>query len=102
MKHHDSQTMYALYEQWLSSGQCKADFARQHQLSLSIFYYWISKFERKAAAQQISPGFSPIMLEPSQHQPASSQPLAIVRFPAGTTIEFYTLPSGDLLKTLCS
>jgi len=46
MKRHDITEMRSYYDQWLSSGLGKKAFAHQAGLSVSTFYYWVSKFEK--------------------------------------------------------
>lgn len=96
MKRHDITEMRSYYDQWLSSGLGKKAFALQAGLSVSTFYYWISKFEKDYSPSTLQ-GFEPVGVTP----PSLGTPTAVIRYPNGVSIEWHgAADSLCLLKGL--
>jgi hypothetical protein len=94
--------MHALYGQWLSSGQSKAVFAKEHGLRTSTFYYWAGKFGKHASpppGPEQKGGFSRLAFQ--EPLPVHGrQALALVTFPSGGRVELYWPAGADFLKEL--
>lgn len=104
MKQHDEKEMLSLYNNWLTSGQSKKGFAEAHGLRSNTFHYWIKKFKNKNAAPTVSPvkgGFDRLSID-SPTLVAKAQALAIINFPSGIRVEFYSPLDAGFLKTLVS
>ncbi len=92
--------MHVLYEQWLSSGQSKAVFAKQHGLPTSTFYYWAGKFGKQASpplCPEQQGGFSRLAIQ--EPLPVHGRQ-ALVTFPSGVSVELYWPAGADFLKEL--
>jgi len=46
MKTYSKEQQESYYQQWQSSGMSKTQFAKDHELKPTTFYYWIQKFEK--------------------------------------------------------
>ena len=53
MNSEKAQRMFALVDQWRTSGQRRHEFCRQHQIKVSTFSYWVT---RKNRADKEQPG----------------------------------------------
>lgn len=103
MKRQDQEQMLDLYEQWQSSGESKADFAVNHGIRPTTFYYWSRKFEQ--ASLGTGSGFRRICIEETagNHE---GELMAAIQYPSGTRLELYSsfqhLNSSyvELLKSL--
>jgi transposase-like protein len=105
MKANNKEKMRHLYEDWLSCNMSKALFCRQHKIHYTTFYYWVKKFqaeETSAPASFQDKGFSRISIT----EPASSaqvlQPAAVLIFPSGARLEFFSPLEASFLKSLLS
>jgi transposase-like protein len=101
MKQQEEKKMHALYGQWLSSGQSRAVFAKEHGLRATTFYYWAKKFEKQQplAVPEQKAGFS--LLSAGEPVPANSRPaLALIAFPSGVSVELYWPVEAGFLKEL--
>lgn len=88
--------MRQLYESWQSSGLSQKAFALHKQIAPSTFYYWVKKFRQPS--EPTPKGFSPFLLE---SDPVGSQPLAVIHYPSGISIEWQGGANTlHLLKTL--
>ncbi len=100
MKRDEKNKMHSLYEQWLSSGQNRAVFAKAHGYRPSTFGYWIRKFQTGTEAEsKKASGFSKVDLE----LPISTnngQVLTIINFPSGIRVELCFPISALYLKEL--
>lgn len=100
MKRHDNNKMHSLYEQWLSSGQSRAVFAKRHGYRPSTFGYWIKKFQIETEVEsKKASGFSKVAFEypvSTSNAPA----LTIINYPSGIKIELHSPVSAFYLKEL--
>lgn len=96
MKRYEPNRMRQLYEQWRESNRPKAEFAAMHNISVQTFYYWAKKFEESTEAGSMS-GFQAIAMMGS-----FDRPVAVVRYPSGAQVEFYTAVEASYLKSLLS
>lgn len=89
MKRQDQEQILNLYEQWQSSGESKADFAVNHGIRPTTFYYWSKKFEQRGSESAVSSGFQHISVEglPSTNQ---GELMAAIQYPCGTRLELYS------------
>lgn len=102
MKRHDHEQMLSLYDQWQASGESKTEFAVNHGIRPTTFYYWARKFEQSGSGS----GFRRISLDEAfpEHR---DEPLATIHYPTGVRLELYTSirggmssPEIELLKKL--
>jgi transposase-like protein len=67
MEHQDKTSrMLELIEQWLQSGQSQKEFARQQNVKLGTFAYWVKKYKQH---HQPMNGFARIELGDTQLAP---------------------------------
>ena len=93
MNHYSSTEMRRLYDEWQSSTQSKATFARAQDIAPSTFYYWTRKFEQ---AQEERRGFQQIRVAGS----SAGQPTAVIHYPTGARLELYGVTEAAYLKSL--
>jgi len=103
MKRHDQEQMLSLYDQWQASGKSKIDFAINHGIRPTTFYYWARKFER--AGSGLAPGFRRISIEETSF--TTGELMASIHYPSGIRVDLYTSIQGcmgsssiELLKKL--
>jgi hypothetical protein len=83
-----SQRMYELVNQWKVSGKTQAEFAREQQIGLHTFKYWLQKFRSKDDAQGSFIPLNRIALTDIR-----------VRYPNGVEL---LVPAHTPTSTLCS
>ncbi len=92
--------MHCYYDQWLSSGLSRALFCQQHQLSYSVFGYWVKKF-RKNNGLNMPPlpgaGFTTLSFSPDSS--LSPPPLMVLTFPSGVLLELFSAVESAFLKS---
>lgn len=93
MNHYSSSEMQGLYDEWLSSTQSKAAFARQKSIAPSTFYYWTRKFDRTIPRQAV---FQQIRFTGS----SPGQPTAVIHYPSGARLELYGVMEASYLESL--
>lgn len=99
-KQHDQEQMLSLYEQWRASKESKTNFALNHGIRPTTFYYWARKFEQ-VNTESFS-GFHQIQVPGNP----PGELMAAIQYPSGTRLELYSsfqnLSSSyvQLLKTL--
>ncbi len=100
MKQRDENKMLSLYNQWLASGQSKKGFSAAHGLRSGTFHYWVKKFQNKTAVPAVpvaGGGFDRLPIE-GNALGAKTHALAIVNFPTGISVEFYSPLDAGLLN----
>lgn len=101
----NSKEMRQLYDQWFSGSISKALFCRQHKIKYTTFHYWVKKFRKE---DSISPtcsqdnGFSRISITESTASDQSKLPAAVLTFPSGIRLEFFSPVEASYLKKLLS
>lgn len=101
----NSKEMRRLYDQWLSGSNSKALFCRQHKLKYTTFHYWVKKFGREDSLSSAcfpDKGFSRISIAESTSSDKSILPAAVLTFPSGTRLEFFSPVEASYLKKLLS
>lgn len=93
--------MRHLYDQWLNSEVSKASFCREHKLHYSTFHYWIKKFAQEDSPGQDN-GFSRISFTQPLVSGQELRPSAVLTFPSGERLEFFTPVEASYLKSLLS
>ena len=101
MKQDNTPQMRSYYDQWLSSGLSRALFCKQHQLSYTVFGYWVKKF-RKDDAPGLAPlpkaGFTALCFSPDSA--ISQAPLMVLTFPSGVRLEVFSAVESAVLTSL--
>lgn len=86
MKKHNHEQMLHLYDQWRASGESRANFAINHGILPTNFYYWIRKFQQKAAPVS---GFHHIPITEPSHK-NQGELMASIQYPSGIRLELYS------------
>ena len=90
-----SAEMFPLIEQYLSSELGRASFCESVGLSLPVFSYWYSKYQ-KAHRSGSSSGFVPLQIH------GSGGAVLEVCLPGGSVLRFMSYPEASYLRTLLS
>lgn len=100
MKRYNSKQMRQHYEEWQASGLSKSSFCREKDIVKTTFYYWVKKFQ--SATSVVKPekqGFKPLILERNQIE---GRLVMRVNLNSGASLDFYSLPDVDFVKSLCN
>lgn len=89
------QIMHSHYEQWLSSGLSKSEYARVHELIISNFYYWTRKIEL-AQSSKGSVGFTQLDISPE----VEKDPIVVLHYPNGVKLDIYERIASVALREL--
>lgn len=78
--------MYALIEEWKSSGICQEEFCREHGIKIGTFGYWRTKYLKQQ--EPATPSFIPV-------QPSEPDGAVEITYPNGVKIRLmeYTAES---------
>jgi|SRR5680860_954027 len=97
MKRQSEQEMRNLYQEWLSSGKRKSEFADSVGLVRTTFYYWTKKFHSQEEAFSSGDGFQLLDTGSSIGQ---GRILAHIHYPSGVSLELYEAVSAEYLRAL--
>ena len=94
--------MHSYYQSWEVSGMSIKGFAKHHGIPSSTFYYWCKKFSDQAVTVDDRIGFTPLPVSSAEDVVQTAPPMAIVRFPAGISVEWYGDSVQELIDCLSS
>lgn len=97
MKRQSEQEMRNLYQEWLSSGKSKSEFADSVGLLRTTFYYWTKKFNAQEEASSSGNGFQ---LLDTGSSIGRGRILAHIHYPSGVSLELYEGVSAEYLRAL--
>lgn len=100
MKRQTEVSMRKLYQEWLSSGLSKSEFADTKGIIRTTFYYWTKKFSVLEEKNTEERAFQLIDHVPSRNQHVRL--IAHIYFPSGVSLELYEGVSSEFVKTLLS
>ena len=92
--------MTALVRQWETSGEGKAAFVRQHDLSLGTFEYWKRRVREAATTKVEAVGFAPVRIVAATDAPEPQAIIVVL-----VTGERLIVPAGaavDHVRTIVS
>ena len=101
MKTYSKEQQESYYQQWQSSGMSNTQFAKDHELKPTTFYYWIQKFEKlsiQSSKESVTEGF--VAINPLDVPIATDLPTAIIHYPSGVSFELFKTSDKGFLKTL--
>lgn len=88
------------YEEWRASGLSKSSYCREKGIVKTTFYYWVKKFQSAPLTNKpVKQGFKPLILERNKTE---GHPLMRVNLSNGASLDFYSMPDVDFVKSLCS
>ena len=91
--------MYRIINAWQNSGMTQKAFCRDHNLKLSVFYYWLGKYRKSGTDNSQPERFIPISLSHAKER--DNAYACVLEYPDGTTLRLRTLPGiTDLLCLL--
>lgn len=93
-KQRTRQEMYSLLNLWKASGISQQSFCKEHQISYSVFQYWLKKLRKEDCDQTAA--FMEVKISSAA---ASSAELEIV-FPTGARVIFKTPPAPSFIRNL--
>jgi transposase-like protein len=100
MKRYNSKEMRQHYEEWRASGLSKSSYCREKDIVKTTFYYWVKKFQSAPlTSKPEKKGFKPLILERNKTE---GHPLMRVNLSNGASLDFYSMPDVDFVKSLCS
>lgn len=76
--------MYALVQQYLSSGLSKKEFCQTHGIKVHTFQYWVSKYNKEQVKGN-EDKFLPLAIKESSRE--NSQVIRL-SYPSGMIVEF--------------
>ena len=92
MRHH--------YEEWQASGLSKSSYCREKDIVKTTFYYWVKKFQSAPLPNKPEKqGFRPVIIK---EQMLQGEPFMRMNLSGGTSLDFYSLPDVEFIKSLCS
>ncbi|MDO6437017.1 hypothetical protein Q4534_06350 [Cyclobacterium sp. 1_MG-2023] len=98
MKRQTEGNMRKLYQEWLSSGVSKSEFADMHGIVRTTFYYWTKKFSTQEEESTGGKGFQ--LLDPVPSVGRHGRVIAHIHYPSGVSLELYDEVSPEFVKTL--
>ena len=95
--------MYALLDEWKSSGQTQRSFCKSNDLSYGVFKYWRKKKEgstsdKKKDSSSKAPSFIPITIPDSSEITTTIPVTMSIVYPNGVKLECSSDISTDSLK----
>ena len=100
MKRYNSKEMRQYYEEWRASGLSKSSYCREKDIVKTTFYYWVKKFQSAPLTNKpVKQGFKPLILEEQNPQ---EKPVMRMKLNSGASLDFYSMPDVDFVKSLCS
>ena len=89
------EAMFPLVEQWQSSGQTQKAFCGEHDISVSVFAYWLRRYrDQQDSLDAGQAGFVPVRMDVSA--PAALE----VALPSGAVLRFTQVVPLSYLKAL--
>ncbi len=92
------QQMFALIEQWLTSGLTQKAFCEQHSIRYYVFHYWYKRYRMQQSGMQDN-ATSFVKLQVAKPSHAGS---VEINFPGGIRLVFHEPVSSSYLKALIS
>lgn len=100
MERYSSKQMQQHYEEWQSSGLSKSAYCREKHIVKTTFYYWVKKFQSATPTDKSEKqGFKPLIIE---EQALQGQPVMRMNLNSGASLDFYSIPDVDFIKSLCN
>jgi len=89
MKRQHRSYWFKHFQNWEETSLKKIEYAQEHKLSRSAFYYWVMKFskENKDHLPLEKHGFEEVSVVTGKVEPICS-PSIIIRYPSGVSIEW--------------
>lgn len=97
MKRQSAQEMRTLYQEWLTSGKSKSEYADSMGLVRTTFYYWAKKFNSEEEASSTGSGFQ---LLDTGSPIGRGRILAHIHYPSGVSLELYEGVTAEYLRAL--
>lgn len=88
--------MYPLVEQWLESAENQSDFRERHQLSKSVFSYWLKKYRSEQIGELPAGGFVALSVRSGAAQAADLE----VAFPNGVVVRVGARTDAAFIREL--
>ena len=98
MKRQTEGNMRKLYQEWVSSGVSRSEFADTHGIVRTTFYYWTKKFSIQEEESTEGKAFK--LLDPVPSFGRHGRVIANIHYPSGVSLELYEEVSTGFLKTL--
>ena len=92
------QQMFAMIEQWLTSGLTQKAFCEQHSIRYYVFHYWYKRYRMQQSGIQDN-ATSFVKLQVAKPSPSGA---VEINFPGGIRILFHEPVSSNYLKALIS
>ncbi len=94
------EAMFSLVEQWHVSEQTQKTFCAKHDISVSVFAYWLRRYrDRQDSLHDKQAGFVPIKCEPVSMDVPSPAALEVA-LPSGVVLRFGQVVPVGYLKAL--
>lgn len=101
MKKHHQEDMQRLYQEWLSGTMNIKAYCQQKGIKHSTFHYWKKKFHQQDLSSTAEDkGFSRFSISSSISLAQNQQPSAVLNFPSGVRLGFFTPVEPSFLKEL--